>query len=295
MRTIKLTLAYDGTAYAGWQIQPDQPTVQAALEATIKKVTGSETRAVASGRTDAGVHALGQVVAFQTESQLPVEVLQRALNAELPGDIAVLDAAEVAEGFHPIRDALRKRYRYVIHDGPVRDIFQRFYCWHYHHGRLDAEAMHRAARLLVGKHDFSTFESAGAERATSIRTICDIFVRRTGQGGARPTLLDKPAVAPGRTGQGGGTPNTLDGLGRPSYKGNNPTGAGGGDWIVLEVEADGFLYNMVRAIVGTLVEVGRGARPESWVGEVLAATDRSAAGPTAPPQGLFLLKVDYSV
>ncbi len=277
MRTIKLTLAYDGTAYAGWQVQPERPTVQAVLEATIEKVTGRASRTVASGRTDAGVHALGQIVGFQTESQLPVEVLQRALSAELPGDIAVLDAAEVPEGFHPIRDALRKRYRYVIHDGPVRDVFGRFYCWHYTHGRLDAEAMHRAAQCLLGKHDFGSFESTGAERETSVRTIFDIFVRRTGQGGARPTLLDKPAVAPG-------APDAAD-QGR----------AGGGARIVLEVEADGFLYNMVRAIVGTLVEVGRGAQPESWVAEVLAAADRSAAGPTAPPQGLFLVNVDYSV
>ena len=120
MRNIKLTLAYDGTDYAGWQVQPDRPTVQAAMEAAVEKVTGERTRTIASGRTDAGVHALGQVVGFRTESQLTVDVLRRALDAELPDDISVLDAAEATDDFHPIRDAVRKRYRYVIHDGPVQ-------------------------------------------------------------------------------------------------------------------------------------------------------------------------------
>ncbi len=252
MRNIKLTIAYDGTDYAGWQVQPDRPTVQAAMEAAVEKVSGEWTRTIASGRTDAGVHALGQVVGFRTESQLPVDVLRRALDAELPDDISVLDAAEAPTDFHPIRDAVRKRYRYVIHDGPVQDVFRRRYCWHYRHGRLDVEAMSRAAQSLLGKHDFSSFETAGAPRETSVRTISDLVVKRTENDGA---------------GQGGR--------------------------IVVEVEADGFLYNMVRAIVGTLVEVGRGARAEGWVAEVVQAADRSAAGPTAPPQGLVLVNVDY--
>lgn len=248
-RTVKLTLAYDGTAYAGWQVQRGQTTVQGVLESAIAKVTGRTTRVIASGRTDAGVHALGQVAGFHTDSQLPAAVLQRALNAELPRDVAVLEAADVPGDFHPIRDAVRKRYRYVICDGPVRDVFRRRYGWHCHHGRLDAEAMNRAARVLVGTHDFAGFETSGAPRKDSIRTISELRVER------------------GR----GGEP----------------------DWVTIEVEADGFLYNMVRAIVGTLVEVGRGAEPESWVADVLAAADRRAAGPNAPPQGLFLVSVDY--
>ena len=248
MRSIKLTLAYDGTAYAGWQVQQEEMTVQQVLEKAIKKITGEELRVIASGRTDAGVHALGQVVGFRTETHLPADVLQRALNAELPHDIAVLEAVEAPEDFHPIRDAVRKRYRYVIHDGPVRDVFRRRYCWQYH-GRLDDAAMARAARALVGTHDFSSFETTGAERKDSIRTIYDVRVER-GRGGE-------------------------------------------GDLITIEVEADGFLYNMVRAIVGTLVEVGRGAQEEAWVAAVLAAADRRTAGPTAPPQGLFLVRVDY--
>jgi len=254
MRTLRLILSYDGTAYAGWQVQPQCRTVQGVLEAAIEKITGRSTRTMASGRTDAGVHALGQVVVFRTESELPADVLQRALNAELPRDVAVREVTEAAEGFHPIRDAVRKRYRYVIHDGRVRDVFERQYCWHYVRGRLDADAMNRAAQVLLGRHDFSSFESSGAERETSVRTVFDISVER-----GRAGRFDR--VFP--------------------------------DQIILEVEADGFLYNMVRAIVGTLVEVGRGAQRETWPAEVLRAVDRAAAGPTAPPQGLFLLRVDY--
>jgi tRNA pseudouridine38-40 synthase len=249
VRTLKLTVAYDGTAYAGWQVQVDRATVQGTIEAAVAQITGHKTRIMASGRTDAGVHALGQVVVFRSETRLAPEVLRRAFNGILPDDIAVLEVADVAEGFHPTRHVVRKRYRYVIHNGPVRDVFQRRYCWHYTCGRLDAEAMHRAAAALLGKHDFSSFETSGAEREHSVRTISDIRVER---------------------------------------------GSGeDGDRVTVEVEADGFLYNMVRTIVGTLVDVGRGFRPEAWLGEVLRAMDRRAAGKTAPPQGLFLVRVEY--
>ena len=249
MRNIKLVLSYDGTDYAGWQVQPGQKTIQGVLEAAIQKITSQPTRVIGSGRTDAGVHALGQVAAFRTESQLPADVLRRALNAELPQDVAVLEATNADADFHPIRDAVRKRYRYLICDGTVRDVFRRRYCWYYSRGRLDSEAMHRAAKPLLGKHDFSSFETSGAPRQDSIRTINDLFVKR----------------------------------GRDSQS----------DLVTMEVEADGFLYNMVRAITGTLVEVGRGAEDESHLEKVLAATDRRAAGATAPPQGLFLVQVEY--
>ncbi len=249
MRTLKLTLAYDGTSYAGWQLQPERPTLQGALERAIRQVTGQGGDILAAGRTDAGVHALGQIVRWRTASPLPAEVLCRALNAVLPRDMAVLGVAEAAGSFHPIRDAVRKRYRYVICDGPVRDPFQLRYSWHCPHCRLDAEAMRRSASGLVGRHDFRSFQSSGAERRTTVRTIFDFPVER------------------GR----GGRENFVD----------------------FEVEANGFLYNMVRALIGTLVQVGNGRRPVDWPGEVLRAGDRRVAGPTAPPQGLFLLKVDY--
>ncbi len=287
VRTLKLTIAYDGTAYAGWQFQLGKSTVQQTLEEAVAKVTGQRTRTLASGRTDAGVHATGQVVALRTDSTLPPDVFLRALNANLPHDIAVLDAAEAPKGFHPIRDALRKRYRYVIHDGPVRDVFGRHFVWHYAYGRLDAEAMQRAAEALLGTHDFRSFQSSGAPRKTTVRTIFDLSVRRGRAGGASPTL-------PSPFGRGAG------GEGRTSTERQGRAGGANilphtecEEYIFIEIEADGFLYNMVRAIVGTLVQVGRGAQPENWPGEVLRAVDRRQAGPTAPPQGLTLLRVEY--
>ena len=248
MRTIKLTLAYDGTAYAGWQVQRGRLTVQEVLETALVQVTGESIRVMASGRTDTGVHALGQVVAFRTLSRMPPEVLRRALNANLPHDVAVLDVAEAPKGFHATRSAKRKRYRYVLHDGPVRDVFLRTTAWRCH-TPLDVEAMDRSVQALRGTHDFSSFETSGSERLTSVRTIYDIQVRR-GQGDQRHQ-------------------------------------------VTLEVEANGFLYNMVRTIVGTAVEVGRGSRSEAWVAEVLQSRDRRTAGRTAPPQGLFLVHVIY--
>jgi tRNA pseudouridine38-40 synthase len=170
------------------------------------------------------------------------------LNAELPQDMVVLKAESVADDFHAISSARRKRYRYVICDGPLRDVFGRHYAWHVY-TQLDADAMQRAASALHGTHDFASFETTGSPRESSVRTVFELSVRR------------QPA------------PQT--------------------DRIHVEVEADGFLYNMVRTIVGTLAEVGRHARGEDWPATVLAAADRRAAGPTAPPVGLFLVSVQY--
>jgi tRNA pseudouridine38-40 synthase len=258
MRTFRLTLAYDGTHYSGWQVQPGRVTLQGTLEQAIYKVIGVEIRVTASGRTDAGVHAFGQVVSFRSETQLAPEVLRKALNAELPHDMAVLDAAIAADDFHAIASAQRKRYRYVLHDAPIRDVFSRHYAW-YLHTRLDVPAMHRAAQALTGRHDFCSFETSGSERESSVRTVLELTLTR-GQGSGGASASGEPQD---------------------------------GDFVILEIEADGFLYNMVRAIVGTLVEVGQGKRSESWPAEVLAACDRRAAGRTAPPQGLFLVRVEY--
>ena len=262
MRNFKLTVAYDGSNYFGWQAQADKVTVQQTLEAAIAQITGENLRIHASGRTDTGVHALGQVASLQSETLLESSVLQKALNAVLPDDIAVLEVSEVPLDFHPRYSAKRKRYRYLINDGPLRDVFMRRYCWHYNKGRLDVEAMQRAAMPLLGTHDFTSFESSGAKRKTSIRTIFSLEIQR-GRGGEGGLFLQKKE------------PTTND------------------HWIALDIVADGFLYNMVRAILGTLVEVGRGFRPVTWPGEILDAADRRQAGPTAPPQGLFLVEVDY--
>ncbi len=249
MPTFKLTLAYDGTAYAGWQVQaPGRLAVQEVVERAIEAVTGQRVRVMASGRTDAGVHARGQVISFRSACGLEPGVLVRALNAHLPADIAVLDAQIVPDDFHATLSARRKRYRYAIHNHPIRDVFRRHTSWHFPRP-LDVPAMHEAAQLLQGTHDFRSFQTSGSKRQSTVRTIFDISVRR-GSGEDR-------------------------------------------HMVYIEVEADGFLYNMVRAIVGTLVEVGRGSRPPAWVAEVLAACDRRLAGRTAPPHGLCLLRVDY--
>jgi tRNA pseudouridine38-40 synthase len=246
--TFKLTLAYDGTDFAGWQRQPERRTVQGELEAAIERITQERSKCVASGRTDAGVHALGQVVSFTSSTQLPALALTKALNAELPEDMLVFDVVEVPAGFHALRDALRKRYRYVIEDGRNRDLFDRKYMWHVYQ-RLDVEAMKEAATPLVGTHDFTSYETSGSPRLTTVRTVLDLLVeRRAGE------LTDR---------------------------------------IVIEVEADGFLYNMVRNIVGTLVAVGKGKEPTTWPAQVLELRDRTKAGMTAPPQGLFLVGVEY--
>jgi tRNA pseudouridine38-40 synthase len=248
MCVLKMTLAYDGSRYSGWQVQNGPRTLQGTLEAALADVTGESIRVVASGRTDAGVHAYGQVVGFATESPLAIDVLKRAINASLPEDIAVLEISTAADDFHAIRDARSKRYRYVIHDAGVRDVFARKYCWR-QAKKFDVAAMSRAAAALVGTHDFCSFQSTGAPRESTIRTVTELTVTR-------------------------------------------PDGMNQG-MIVVEIEADGFLYNMVRVIVGTLVEVGRGAKTEQWPEQVLAGQQRSLAGPTAPPQGLFLVAVDY--
>lgn len=299
MPTFKLTLAYDGTDFAGWQVQARERTVQGALEETIGRITGQQVRVAAASRTDAGVHALGQVAAFSVETRLSPEVLARALNAKLPPDVAVLAAEEAQEGFHPTRDAVRKRYRYAIHDGPVRDVFRRRYAWHVF-DRLDDDAMRRAARALVGKHDFASFQSAGSPREDTVRAVFELSVRR-GRAGGRARRIedggwrmeDEEHLAGGLARRDVPAAHLAGGLAR-RLPADDPQGrAGEGDLVLVEIEGDGFLYRMVRAIVGTLVEVGRAKRPEAWPARVLAARNRSAAGRTAPPEGLCLMWVGY--
>src|SRR4051812_49452617 len=174
-RWLKLTVAYDGTAYSGWQFQPDKPTIQGAIEATWQSLTQETLRVTAAGRTDAGVHALGQTVGIATETRLTNEDLHRGLNALLPEDIAVITIEDAREHFHATYDAIGKRYRYHIHNSRSPSVFTRGYAWHYPQP-LDVDAMHSAAQALVGRHDFSSFETAGSERPDSIRTIHELKV-----------------------------------------------------------------------------------------------------------------------
>ena len=246
MRNLKLTIRYDGTDFFGWQTQPGKRTVQETIEKAIAEITQEErVRVNCSGRTDSGVHAVGQVANVFTASALSCETLLKAINSKLPDDVCVRELTEVPQSFDANKDAVRKMYRYVIQDGRLQDPFMRKYAWFVRQA-LDVEAMSRASRCLVGRHDFRCFETEWPNRLTSVRTITHLAVNRFGE------------------------------------------------FIWIDVEADGFLYNMVRAIAGSLVQVGRGFWPETQIAEILNAMDRRLAGPTAPPEGLFLMRVTYN-
>jgi tRNA pseudouridine38-40 synthase len=244
LRNIRMTIAYDGTEFRGWQTQPGYRTVQETLEGVIASIIGEKVFCNASGRTDAGVHAEGQVVNFYCHTALPASTLVRACNARLPQDVAVRDAGDAGQAFDANRNAIRKMYRYLIHDGPTRDPFSRRYAFRSKH-RLNVEWMQAASRCLLGRHDFHSFETEWPNRMTSIRTILRLDLARQG-----------PLIA-------------------------------------MEIEADGFLYNMVRSIAGTLVNIGRGFWPVEEMERILRAEDRRAAGQTAPPEGLCLMQVTY--
>jgi tRNA pseudouridine38-40 synthase len=252
VRTIRLRLAYEGTRYSGWQSQPGQETVQGTLAAAIRRVSGEEVRPRGSSRTDAGVHALDQVVAFSTSSSLEPATWVRALNANLPPDITVRAGDEPPPGFDPVSAAVRKRYRYRIHDAPWKPVLQRHLVWRWR-GRLDAAAMAAAGGVLVGEHDFTSFETTPSQRLSKIRRIYSLTV-------SRPAVSDDTAGAE----------------------------------VWIEVEGNGFLYNMVRIIAGSLVMVGAGRRSPEWLADALAARHRPAAGPTAPPEGLVLVAIQLA-
>jgi len=254
MRRIKIEIAYDGTRYNGWQRQPDAPSIQETLEKVLLKITGKHTAVTGSGRTDAGVHALKQVAAFSTESNFTPTVFCRALNGHLPDDIRILTAEEVPRSFNPIRDAISKRYRYLIDDQRPFCPMTRNYCWVYR-SALDVSTMQAAAEYLRGEQDFICFQSQGSPRATTVRTIFDVSVERIPASQLLPTLIQ------------------------------------------IEIEANGFLYNMMRTIAGTLVLLGvegrRGRSCPDQMKEIIESRNRKSAGPTAPPQGLYLVNVVY--
>lgn len=255
-RWFKMTVGYDGTQYCGWQVQPNGVSIQSLLERAIAQVCRERVRVTGSGRTDSGVHAIGQVASFSVDRnhwKAKASDLLRAINSKLPSDIAVSELVDAPEDFHAIRDALGKRYRYQLAVGDIRHPFDHRYRWQVP-GPLDLDAMRQALVPLRGRHDFASFQAVGAERKSTVREVRDLV------------LVEDQRTA------------SADHLFR----------------FAIEIEADGFLYNMVRNIVGTVMQVGRGRYSPAWVVEVLTARDRTVAGPTAPPHGLFLHCVHYA-
>ena len=244
MPTFKLTIAYDGTDFVGWQRQPSGPSIQAVLEDAMTELDGREVTVNGAGRTDAGVHARGQVATVTLARPIAAAALIRAINIRLPGTVRIIEAAEVGDGFHARFHARTKRYQYRIWNAEVLSPFERPYAWHVPM-RLDGAAMAEAAATLTGTHDFAAFQGTGSDILTTTRTI----------------TLSRIVAAD--------------------------------ELVCYDAAGEGFLRHMVRNIVGSLVEVGRGHRPPGWIAEVLASRDRTRAGPTAPPQGLFLLAVAY--
>lgn len=276
LRTLRMTVAYEGTNYCGWQIQPNGIALQAVVEQALGEFTGERVRVVASGRTDAGVHAVGQVVSFTTRSTAPCHGFLQGLARYLPDDVVVREVDVAATGFNARFDAKRKWYRYVIHNNVIRVPFLRnAVLWQ--RSQLNDRAMHEAVQCLVGTHDFRCFETQWPNRSSSVRTIFQATVTRT----ASWSVWDSrsfPSAEPNP-----GSDQTLV----TTYP---PADA---PFICFDVVADGFLYNMVRAIVGTLIHVGRGRWSPTDLKRILDSGDRSHAGETAPPQGLYLMQVDY--
>jgi len=265
MTTFKITLAYDGTGFVGWQRQASGTSIQGLLEDALRELDERDVAVIGAGRTDAGVHALGQVAGFSLVRTIAADTVVRALNARLPSTVRVLAAIEVPDTFHARFHARVKTYRYRIWTGEVLSPFERDAVWHAV-GALDVGQMAAAARIVTGRHDFAAFQASGGVTRTTEREVFSsgIVSERSGAGGELGS------------GHGGAL-----------HAGHD------GELITYEITGNGFLRHMVRNIVGTLVEVGRGRRPAAWMGEVLASRDRARAGPTAPSAGLFLVSVEY--
>lgn len=260
MRHIRLVVEYDGTELCGWQRQANGPTVQGHLEAALARLLGHDVAVVGASRTDAGVHARGQVASFRTERPIPLHGVRRGLNSLLPEAIAVASAGEAADDFHPRFSATGKHYRYLVATRDERSPRWRTRAWH-HPGALDLAAMRQAAEALIGEHDFAAFRAAGCTARTTVRKIEQIAIAATVE---------------------------------PGDPGGSEAAATSEPWLVaVDVRGNAFLRNMVRILVGTLVEVGKGRRPIGQVTEILATRDRTRAGITAPAHGLELVSVSY--
>ncbi len=246
MRRVKLTVAYDGTNYSGWQIQPNADTIERQLDIAINKVTKEKIHVTGASRTDAGVHAMGNVAVFDTDSAIPPERFSYALNACLPQDISVQSSEEVSPDFHPRHCDTRKTYEYKILNTQMPIPQLRNYSWHVSY-ELDIDAMRKAASYLVGEHDFKSFCCVRTQAESTVRTIYSLEV-----------LYDMQNAQ-----------------------------------VIIRITGNGFLYNMVRIIAGTLIDAGRGKINPDDIPDILKYKDRSKSGKTAPPQGLTLMKIDY--
>lgn len=246
MRNIKIEIEYDGTNYCGWQIQQNGITVQEEITKALKKLTGKDITVHGSGRTDAGVHAKGQVASFILENNIPTDRLPLALNGKLPKDIVITDAVEVPMDFHARYSAIAKRYMYHIYESRYRSALLRNYSYHVYY-KLNHEKMREAAKMLIGTHDFRAFMTSGSSVQDTVRTIYELDIINEGKS------------------------------------------------LYIYIKGDGFLYNMVRIIIGTLIEIGTGKMQISQIEKLFETKERTVAGQTAPPQGLFLDKVYYSV
>jgi len=244
MRIIKLTIEYDGTNYAGWQVQENGLGVQQVVEEALAKILATKVRLYSSGRTDAGVHAKGMVATFGTDRDIPLNAFSDGVNCHLPHDIAVKSAEEVAPGFDPRRDARGKHYRYTILNTPRRSPLNRLYTWHFK-GSLDLDLMREAARQMMGEKDFAAFRTSGCAARTTVRNVYSVDITRHG------------------------------------------------DYILIDVRGSGFLRNMVRIMVGTLVQVGEGKISPDSIPRFFEEKYGATAGMTAPAHGLCLMEVFY--
>ena len=244
MKRVMLTVAYDGTNYCGWQLQPTGETIEGVLNAQLSHLLGEDIHVIGASRTDAGVHAKGAIAVFDTETKIPAEKISYAVNKSLPEDIRVVGSKEVLPDFHPRKVPCKKTYEYRIYHAPFPMPTERFYA-HWIYTPLDIDKMQEAARYLVGEHDFKSFCSVHTQAQSTIRTIYDIEVKEENQ------------------------------------------------LVTIRVCGNGFLYNMVRIIAGTLIEVGQGKRTPDEIEEMLHSCERSASGPTAPAKGLCLLGYEF--
>ena len=271
MRNLRLQIEYEGTNYAGWQAQnrgsgrvarDSHSTIQETIEKVLEKILQEKVKVIGSGRTDAGVHALAQAANFKTNSRLTPAKIQKALNGLLPDDIRIKKVNYADDNFHACYSARSKVYRYIILNNKVSSVFLKRYSWHIPY-KLNMALMRKEARALIGRHDFSSFCASGSSARTRVRTIKKITIAVIASpAGAKQSF---PVITMTRK-------NFL---------------------ITIDIEADGFLYNMARNILGTLVEIGRGRFNSGSMEKILLAKNRIAAGPTAPARGLFLVKVRY--